>query len=61
MKFVYVNIGKPITFNKFELYESPMGWYRLSILKRNLKYKNFKSNFTKEELKLIKDRSEVEQ
>ena len=56
MKVKYVQIGKPITIKKFEMYNAPKGWYRLDILRKKLKEnKEFRMKFSLKELKQIKE------
>jgi len=58
-KATYVTIGKPLKFIKMELYSAPLGMYRLDILKRKIKEnKEFRSKFSKQELKQIKEAKE---
>ncbi len=56
MKIVYVSIGKPLLFHKFDENTAPMGWKRINSLKEKLeKDKEFREKFTKEELKIIQE------
>ena len=58
VKALYVFIGKPLEFVWFKKSYAPMGWYRIDILKRELKenHRGFRDKFTKAELEEIKKR-----
>jgi hypothetical protein len=54
-KFIFVSIGRPIQYKKFYLYDYPTGWIKIDNLKIRLKEdKDFKKQFNKSELNLIK-------
>jgi hypothetical protein len=51
---IYVSVGKPLEFRRFELYKSPMGWHRIDLLQKHLKEdKEYRSKFSKEEIKEV--------
>ena len=53
-KRIYVEIGKPLVFNKFEENNAPIGWKRIDLLKNKLKNDNlFRAKFTKKEINEI--------
>lgn len=57
VKRIYVSLGKPLEFRKFDLCAAPLGWIRLASLKRRLKNeKEFRIKFTAEELIEINER-----
>ena len=51
---LYVQIGKPLEFKRFNMMKVPIGWYRIDLLKKKLKEdKKFRAKFNKEEIKEI--------